>query len=229
MSQQDFYQAYAAILKRKKQAILCGGTGMYLQAALSENSMLEVPENEALRHELNTLSDKELVTKLLSLKPEQHNTTDIRNRERTIRAIEIELFQQKNRASINRSPVKKHLIMGIKMEREQLRSAIEDRLRHRLKNGMLEEVQALLAKGLTHEQLNYYGLEYRFLSLYLHKVFSYEEMYNGLLRAIRRFAKKQMTWFRRMEKQGATIHWMDASLPMEEKVAVILNCMNEKF
>src|SRR5690554_1980094 len=199
--QQDCFEAYREIKSRGNQAVLCGGTGMYIQAALNREKLLEVPENLALRSELNNHSQQELNDYLVNLNPKQHNKTDLTDRDRTLRAIEIEVYTQQYSDQKEFSPIKNYRIFGIQMPREELRNRIKTRLKERLKAGMIEEVEQLLANGVSHQQLQYYGLEYKFISLYLQKELSYDEMFDALLQAIRRFAKKQMTWYRRMEKQ----------------------------
>ena len=224
--QQDFYIAYEAIIRKGKTAILCGGTGLYLEAALAKEKMLEVPENTSLREELTVLSQKELINRLTSLIKNVHNNTDLIDRERTIRAIEIELFKSQH-VELQLSPVKKFKIIGLRMERENLRKRISERLEVRLQEGMMEEAERLLNQGVSHEQLDYYGLEYRFLSAYIQGKVSYDEMFEGLVQAIRRFAKKQMTWYRRMEKKGQIIYWIDAEESMDIKVQQALKLLNK--
>jgi len=225
--QQDCFEAFREIKSRGNQAVLCGGTGMYIQAALNREKLLEVPENLALRSELDNYSQQELNNYLINLNPKQHNKTDLTDRERTLRAIEIEVHTQQYSDQKEVSPIKNYRIFGIQMPREELRNRIKNRLKERLKAGMIEEVEQLLAKGVSHQQLQYYGLEYKFISLYLQKELSYDEMFDSLLQAIRRFAKKQMTWYRRMEKQGFKIDWIDAKLPLEEKLKFILSLCAE--
>lgn len=219
--QQDCFEAFREIKSRGNQAVLCGGTGMYIQAALNREKLLEVRENLALRSELDNYSQQELNNYLINLNPKQHNKTDLTDRERTLRAIEIEVHTQQYSAQKESSPIKNYRIFGIQMPREELRNRIKTRLKERLKAGMIEEVEQLVSNGVSHQQLQYYGLEYKFISLYLKKELSYDEMFEALLQAIRRFAKKQMTWYRRMEKQGFKIDWIDAKLPLEEKLKFI--------
>lgn len=225
--QQDCFEAYREIKSRGNQAVLCGGTGMYIQAALNREKLLEVPENLALRSELDNYSQQELNNYLINLNPKQHNKTDLIDRERTLRAIEIEVYTQQYSDQKEVSPIKNYRIFGIQMPREELRNRIKTRLKERLKAGMIEEVEQLVANGVSHQQLQYYGLEYKFISLYLQNKLSYDEMFDALLQAIRRFAKKQMTWYRRMEKQGFKIDWIDAKLPLEEKLKFILSLCAE--
>lgn len=214
--QRDFYTAHDSILERDKIPILCGGTGLYLEAALSDKRLLEVPINEELREELKNKSQDDLNEKLLAISESIHNTTDTLDRERTIRAIEIESFKKQNIAED--SPIKNFIVFGIKADREIIKRRIELRLKERLTSGMIEEVKVLLDSGVSLERLNYYGLEYKFIGNYLSGLINYDEMYTKLLQAIQRFAKKQMTWFRRMEKRGVEIHWIDGELNLEEKL-----------
>ena len=214
--QRDFYTAHDSILERDKIPILCGGTGLYLEAALSDKRLLEVPINEELREELKNKSQDDLNEKLLAISESIHNTTDTLDRERTIRAIEIESFKKQYIAED--SPIKNFIVFGIKADREIIKRRIELRLKERLTSGMIEEVKVLLDSGVSLERLNYYGLEYKFIGNYLSGLINYDEMYTKLLQAIQRFAKKQMTWFRRMEKRGVEIHWIDGELNLEEKL-----------
>lgn len=217
--QQDFYEAYKKIKSRDKTPILCGGTGLYIDAAINPKQMIRVKEDSLLRQELETLNQEELIEKLVFLNPKQHNQTDTINRDRTVRAIEIEIAKQKQK-TID-SPVGEYIVFGIKTDRSFVRERIEIRLKDRLNNGMIEEVETLVKQGVSYERLNYYGLEYKFIGQYLSGQLNNEEMYSGLLQAIHRFAKKQMTWFRRMEKNGTQIHWIDGSWTMEEKLGYI--------
>lgn len=224
--QQDFYKAYQKIVTMGKTAILCGGTGLYLEAALAENQMVEVPTNKKLREELGLLQQEELVKRLQLISGALHNQTDLLERERTIRAIEIEEFKKKSQPI--RSPIQQAIVIGLRMEREQLRERIAQRLKARWDEGMVEEVELLLKQGVTHEQLNYYGLEYRFISQFIKGELSFDEMNASLVQAIRRFAKKQMTWYRRMEKKGQYIEWIDALTSNDEKLNRALEIINKK-
>jgi len=224
--QRDFYSAYQKIIAHNKQPILCGGSGLYLQAALQKEQLLQVPKNESLRETFNDLTQEKLATELLKLNTKQHNETDLIDRERTLRAIEIESFKKENTPL--KSPVAEHVIFGIDMERSKLRSRIEERLNSRLNEGMVEEVEQLIKQGVSFEQLNYYGLEYRFIGQYLNNELNRQQMYDGLLQGIRRFAKKQMTWYRRMEKQGYVINWIPAEDSLSNKLELINNKINER-
>lgn len=217
----DFLKAYNDITEREKFPVLCGGSGLYIEAVLNNYQLIQVPKNHDLRKELDPKSLDELVCILLDMKPEQHNTTDTENRRRVIRAIEIETYLKQNPELSNNMPEINSLVVGVKYDREHRRKRITERLKQRLENGMLDEVQRLLDKGLTPEQLTYYGLEYKYLTLHLIGEMSYEEMFAKLEIAIHQFAKRQMTWFRRMEKHGTKIHWLDGFMPLEDKLTKI--------
>ncbi len=204
--QQDFLKTYQQIKENGKNVILCGGSGMYLDAALAEYKMSEVIINKNLRSELNNLSDDELVSKLSQLK-KLHNTTDSIDRERLIRAIEIETYLANNPKE--KMPKIDRIVFGLKGEREWIKQNIHHRLKERLETGMIEEVEQLLTLGINHEKLRYYGLEYKYISLYLANEIDKAALFTELYRAIAVFAKKQMTWFRRMEKTGTNILWLD--------------------
>ena len=221
--QQDFIEAYKDIRGRGKQAIMCGGTGMYLESVILAYNLTEVPTNEELRQELNGLTDKELREKLSSLS-QVHNTTDLKDRERLIRAIEIVTAgSQKPEASSRMTTSKiQHLVIGINLPRQKVRERITNRLKQRLDEGMLDEIRNLLDNGLKPEQLEFYGLEYKFLTQHITGEISYEEMFRLLNTAIHQFAKRQMTWFRRMEKKGVEINWIDGQLPLKDKIESIL-------
>ncbi|MAY84780.1 MAG: tRNA (adenosine(37)-N6)-dimethylallyltransferase MiaA [Flavobacteriales bacterium] len=212
--QRDFYQAVADVQFRAKVPILCGGTGMYLEAAISPFQLLEVPEDNDLRKELASMSLTELEEILRSLNPDLHNTTDTEDRNRAIRAIEIEKYKKEHQPE--RSAIQNYRLYGIRMDREQLRSRIKERLDQRLQEGMIKEVESLLNDGIEADKLFYYGLEYRYIAQYLIGEIDYNQMYTSLLQGIRRFAKKQMTWYRRMEKKGEDILWFDANEGIEK-------------
>lgn len=217
---QDFLKVFNDITARKKIPILCGGTGLYLDAVLSGYQLTKVPENMALRSLLSTKSITELTEILLSLRP-IHNTTDLLDRQRAIRAIEIAAFEKERPQAAGGFPEIKHLIFGVLFEREVIRRRITERLEKRLKDGMIEEVEKLLDSGLKPEQLTFYGLEYRYITDHITGKISREVMFRLLNTAIHQFAKRQMTWFRRMEKKGLKIHWIDGTLPEEAKVDII--------
>lgn len=223
----DFLNAYKDITERGKFPVLCGGSGLYLEAVLNNYKLIQVPKNHELRKKLEPKSLKELANILKQLKPELHNTTDTENRRRVLRAIEIETYMQDNPELRNDMPEINSLVVGVKFDRENRRKRITERLKQRLQEGMLEEVQRLLDKGLTPEQLTYYGLEYKYLTLHLIGEISYNEMFAKLEIAIHQFAKRQMTWFRRMEKHGTPIHWLDGFMPVDEKIRKIQQWLNE--
>ena len=218
--QKDFLKAYHDILDRGKIPVLCGGSGMYIEAAINGYQMIQVPVNEKLRKDLEAKTCDELEAMLASLKT-LHNRSDTDTRKRTIRAIEIAMFQAEHSQEYADYPKIQPLFIGVRYDRESRRQRITQRLRQRLDEGMIEEVQVLLDNGLTSEQLEYYGLEYKFLVKYLSKELTYPQMSEQLNTAIHQFAKRQMTWFRRMERNGATIHWLDGYMPMEEKLREI--------
>ncbi|MFO7998800.1 MAG: tRNA (adenosine(37)-N6)-dimethylallyltransferase MiaA [Bacteroidales bacterium] len=219
--QQDFLRAYHHIVKRNKQPLLCGGTGLYIEAALKGYALRRVPSNPVLRKKLQDMTWQEMTEMLSGFRP-LHNTTDTTDRERLVRAIEIEAYNKKHPADQADYPELRPVIFCIRLEREEVRNRITRRLKNRLERGMLEEINHLIKKGLKPGQLMFYGLEYRYLTLYSTGEISYEEMFAKLNTAIHQFAKRQMTWFRRMEKRGFLIHWLDGNLPMEEKVAIVL-------
>jgi len=216
--QQDFLKAYADVCRRGKFPVLCGGSGLYVEAVLKNYKLIQVPPSPELRAELETKDLDELTEILKSIKEDMHNTTDVETKKRAIRAIEIEVYL-KDHPEIDRSmPDINSLVVGVKYDRLSRRKRITERLKQRLDVGMLDEVQALLDNGLTPEQLTYYGLEYKYLTLHLTGELTYNEMFKGLETAIHQFAKRQMTWFRRMERQGTEIHWLDGYMPLEEKL-----------
>ncbi|MGL5689602.1 MAG: tRNA (adenosine(37)-N6)-dimethylallyltransferase MiaA [Bacteroidales bacterium] len=215
--QHDFFKAFEEIRAKGKLPVLCGGTGLYIESVLKGYKLLSVPENKELRELLADKSLQEL-TGLLSKYKKLHNITDVDTVKRAIRAIEIEEYYLSQSPDINEFEPLKSLIIGIDIDRELRREKISRRLRTRFEEGMLDEVQALLNEGITPEDLIYYGLEYKFMTQYLTGQISYDQMYEGLEVAIHQFAKRQMTWFRGMERRGFHIHWLDAQLPTEEKI-----------
>jgi tRNA dimethylallyltransferase len=220
--QNDFAEVFHDIHHRGKFPVLCGGSGLYLESVLKDYKLIHVPPNSQLRKELEGKSLDELVEILKSLKPRLHNKTDIETERRAIRAIEIEMFARENPEKETALPEVISLNIGIAVDRETRRERISRRLKQRLEEGMLDEVQNLLKSGLTPKQLIYYGLEYKYLTLHLTGELSRQEMFEKLEIAIHQFAKRQMTWFRGMEKRGTKIYWIDANLPMEEKVGKVL-------
>lgn len=221
--QTDFIRVFEEIQTRNKFPILCGGSGLYLEAVLKNYLLIEVPPNKELRKELEGKNLEELTEILKEMKPKLHNHTDVETDRRAVRAIEIEKYYAENPKLDSSFPEIKSLNIGIDFDRELRRQRITSRLKQRLEDGMLDEVQTLLDSGLTPDQLIYYGLEYKFLTLHLIGELTFQEMYDKLEIAIHQFAKRQMTWFRGMEKRGTKIHWIDGHLPMEEKVKEIYN------
>ncbi len=215
--QRDFEGAFAEISRRGKMPLLVGGTGMYVEAVTKGYRLVPVPINEQLRLDLGKKELDELGAILKKMKPELHNTTDTRHKKRTIRAIEIATYYQENDLKEESFPEIDSLIFGVKFDRDSRRRRISERLRSRLNEGMIEEVEGLL-KRVKAEDLIFYGLEYKYLTLYLIGKLSREEMTDKLEIAIHQFAKRQMTWFRKMEREGTKIHWIDGHLPMEEKL-----------
>ncbi len=216
----DFLKAFGEIVSKKKVPVLCGGTGMYLEAVLSGYRLVEVPENKALRIALESKSLKEL-NQILAGYRKVHNTTDSTDLSRIIRAIEIEEYKKSHPREEEDFPEIKHYIFGLHFERSEIRQRITARLKQRLNQGMVDEVKHLLNKGLKPEQLTFYGLEYRYLTDYVIEKITYDEMFRLLNTAIHQFAKRQMTWFRRMEKKGFKIHWLDGKMPIGEKLSEI--------
>jgi tRNA dimethylallyltransferase len=249
--QQDFFDAYEDIRSRGAVPILCGGTGLYIEAVLKGYHLSPVPQNQALRDALEGRSLAELTQMLKELKAKtgsnMHNTTDVDSCQRAIRAIEIETAVladqtapdpsysggeintdfprsggEKVTVALREMPAVDSLIIGVNIDRELRREKITRRLKARLEEGMIEEVRALLDEGIPADDLIYYGLEYKFVTEYLIGQITYDEMFTRLEIAIHQFAKRQMTWFRGMERRGFKINWIDATLPMEQKVAKIL-------
>ena len=220
--QQDFFDAYQDIRSRGAVPILCGGTGLYIEAVLKGYKLSPVPQNQELRDSLEGKSLEELTQMLTQLKAKtgsnMHNTTDVDSCQRAIRAIEIETYNLEHPVPRRELPPVDSLIIGINIDRELRREKITRRLKARLENGMVEEVKALLDEGIPSEDLIYYGLEYKFVTEYLTGQLTYDEMFTRLEIAIHQFAKRQMTWFRGMERRGFKINWIDATLPMEEKI-----------
>lgn len=225
--QKDFLKVFEEVTNRGKLPVMCGGSGLYLEAILKNYKLIQVPLNEELRNKLEGKSLDELTEILKTYKSELHNQTDIENEKRAIRAIEIEEYYLTHPEINIGMPDIRSLVIGVQFDRQTRRKRITSRLRQRLREGMLDEVQRLLDSGLTPEQLTYYGLEYKFMTLHLTGELTYQEMFDGLNVAIHQFAKRQMTWFRRMEKQGIEIRWLDGFMPLEEKVAKVVEWYNE--
>jgi tRNA dimethylallyltransferase len=219
--QQDFARAFTGITGRGKLPVLCGGTGLYLESVISHYRLLNVPANPNLRRELALKGTGELENMLEGYGP-LHNVTDTSSRKRLIRAIEIADYQSRHATETSVLPDLTPLVTGIRYEREVRRQRITERLKERLQQGMVEEVQALLNSGIPHEKLRYYGLEYKYISMYLAGELTHDEMVSRLKTAIHQFAKRQMTYFRGMQRRGVPIHWIEGELPQEAKVEQII-------
>ena len=227
--QQDFLKAYEDIQDRGAQPILCGGTGLYIESVLKAYQLSPVPQNPELRNRLATKSLAELTEVLRELKKRNgsvmHNTTDVDSVQRAIRAIEIEEYNLHTPTPLRPFPEIPYVIIGVDIDRDLRRKKISQRLQQRIDDGMVEEIRGLLDRGIPADDLIYYGLEYKYVTEYAIGRLSYEEMFRQLEIAIHQFAKRQMTWFRGMERRGFTIHWIDATLPMEEKVEKVLRVL----
>ena len=227
--QQDFWDVYRQIRDRGTVPILCGGTGLYIEAVLKGYRLSPVPQNQALRDALEGRSLAELTEMLRQLKARSgttmHNTTDVDSAQRAIRAIEIEQYTLDHPMPLRELPAVESLIIGVNIDRDLRREKITRRLRARLDEGMADEVRSLLDEGIAPENLTYYGLEYKYVTEYVVGHLSFDEMFRQLEIAIHQFAKRQMTWFRGMERRGFHIHWIDATLPMDTKVEAILRLM----
>jgi tRNA dimethylallyltransferase len=215
--QKHFLEAYIEIKARENMPVLCGGSGMYIDAVTKGYRLMHVPQNKRLRKNLESKSLKEL-SGILSTYKKLHNITDIDTRKRAIRAIEIEEYYKSGRIPEHNYPKINNIFFGIKLEVITRRERISSRLHERLKSGMVEEVQNLLKEGLGAEDLIYYGLEYKYITQYITGDLDYDTMVEKLNTAIQQFAKRQMTWFRKMEREGARIHWLDGNMPLEEKI-----------
>lgn len=222
--QRDFIRVWNDIRSRHRTAILCGGSGLYIQAVTSNYHLPKVPVNEALRKNLENKTLEELQDLLQSMK-KLHNKTDTDTKEHAIRAIEIERFNLYHPDVVPDMPVLRTLFIGIRFERQEERKRITERLQQRLQQGMMEEVSMLMKKGLTYEDLAYYGLEYKYITMHLSGMITYEDMVTKLNTAIHQFAKRQMTWFRKMEREGTVIHWMNGALPVKEKLDAALRLL----
>jgi tRNA dimethylallyltransferase len=223
--QKDFVNIFEELNRRQKPALLCGGSGLYVEAVVQGYKLIQVPLNQQLRDELEPKSLDEMRI-ILSQFKNLHNTSDVDNTKRAVRAIEIESYYASHPEIDFSYPEINALLIGVKFDRASQRRRITERLTFRLKNGMVEEVEELLKQGLTPDQLIYYGLEYKFLTQYITGKLSYGQMFNGLNTAIHQFAKRQMTWFRRMENQGMKIHWLDGYQPIEEKLERIFSLLS---
>ncbi len=223
--QKAFLNAFEDIRKRKKQAILAGGTGMYIEAVLAGYRMLEVPENTKLRNDLADLEMGVLQQKLAQLRP-LHNTSDTADRQRLVRAIEIELYNRAHADERANWPEFKSRIFAVRLDRDTIRQRITARLHARLKEGMIDEIHTLL-KNHQPDELRFYGLEYRYLTDYAQGILTYDQMFAQLNTAIHQFAKRQMTWFRRMERKGFQLEWIDGRMTAEERTAEICKMLDK--
>ena len=224
--QQDFFDVYQDIRNRGVVPILCGGTGLYIEAVLKGYKLSPVPQNPELRSKLEGKTLVELTEMLVELKRQSgsnmHNTTDVDSCQRAIRAIEVETYNLEHPVPRRELPPVDSLIIGVNIDREARREKITKRLKARLEEGMIDEVRGLLDEGIPADDLIYYGLEYKFVTEYIVGKTTYDEMFTRLEIAIHQFAKRQMTWFRGMERRGFTIRWIDAMQPMDVKVKEIL-------
>lgn len=223
--QQDFHKAYSDIRSRGKVPILCGGTGLYIESVLRGYSLSPVPQNPELRKSLEGRSLAELTDILVNLKEQtgsaMHNTTDVDSCQRAIRAIEIESYNLQTPLEKRAMPPVDSLVIGVSIDRDLRRERITRRLKQRLDNGMVDEIRGLLDKGVSRDDLVYYGLEYKYVTMYAVGELSYDEMFRQLEIAIHQFAKRQMTWFRGMERRGVKINWIDSTLDMDDKIKKI--------
>ena len=225
--QHDFFRVFRDIESRGKLPILCGGTGMYIEAVLKGYKLLDVPQNPTLRQSLQGKSLAELEQILASYKV-LHNKTDVDSAQRAIRAIEIEEYYRTEAPGRNEYEPINSLIIGVDIDRDTRRAKISQRLRARLAEGMVDEVRQLIDQGVKPDDLIYYGLEYKFVTQYVIEQLSYEEMVTQLEIAIHQFAKRQMTWFRGMERRGSTIHWVNAAWETARKIDTILELLTKE-
>lgn len=223
----DFVRSLADIRSRTKLPILCGGSGLYVQTALEGNELSSVPVNNNLRQQLNKLGKKELQDHFDLIAPNLQEKLDKTSTKRIIRAIEIDYFLQSNPIPVLDKPNINPVLFGIDISRNERRDKISRRLKERLENGMIEEVQKLQQK-ISNEDIKYYGLEYLFVTEYLEKKYDFNELFRRLEIAIHQFSKRQMTWFRKMEKDGYTIHWINHTISLEQKLNYIREILNEK-
>lgn len=228
--QQDFYDAYVDVQSRGVLPVLCGGTGLYIESVLKGYHLSPVPQNETLRKQLAGKSLEELTAVLQHLKAKtgsnMHNRTDVDTAQRAIRAIEIDTYNIEHPMPERELPAVDSLVIGVSIDRDSRREKITHRLKARLEEGMIDEIKGLIDSGVPAENLIYYGLEYKYITEYVIGKTTYDEMFRGLEIAIHQFAKRQMTWFRGMERRGVTIHWIDALQPMEKKVQQIVKMVS---
>jgi tRNA dimethylallyltransferase len=223
--QRDFLNAYSMLKEKKKFPVVCGGSGMYADSIISGYKMEEVPPDSGLRAELDKKSMEEL-KEILSTYKDLHNITDIDTKKRVIRAIEIEHFNKSRKKKNIGFPKVNSLVVGVLFDRDTRRERITERLKQRLSSGMVDEVKNLMTQGVDTDTLIYYGLEYKYIALYLAGKITYSSMASELEIAIHQFAKRQMTWFRGMERRGTKINWIDGNMPVDEKVGKILNLLS---
>ncbi len=224
--QSDFFKAFEQVQKNKHLPIMCGGTGMYIESVLKKYKLINVPLNEALRAELKNKSINELESILGEFK-NLHNQTDTETIPRAIRAIEIETYYSKHPDIALELPPINPLIIGVNIDRLARRKKITSRLKKRIDEGMIDEVQTLIDNGVKSEDLIYYGLEYKYLTMHVNGKITYKEMFDKLNVSIHQFAKRQMTWFRGMERKGTKIHWVDAFEPMEERIDRVMQLLSK--
>lgn len=222
--QNDFIRAFNDIVLRGRQPILCGGTGMYIEAVVKGYQLADAPIDPDFRQRMEAFTDEELTERLAGY-IKLHNHTDTEDRDRLLRALEIQEYHIQHPDEYPHMPDMEHIIVGVTYPREIVIERIGIRLRQRLEEGMIDEVRSLLDSGVPEERLLRYGLEYRHITRYVKNLCTYEEMYENLYTDIRRFSKRQMTWFRRMERQGIPIHWIDGTQPFEAKVQQVLTLM----
>lgn len=222
--QNDFIAAYNNIVERGRQPILCGGTGMYIDAVVRGYQLADAPVDPDFRRRMEAFTDEQLTARLASF-IKLHNHTDTEDRDRLLRALEIQEYHSLHPDRYPHMPDMDHVIVCVAYPREQVIERIGIRLRQRLDQGMVDEVQRLLDSGVAATRLMRYGLEYRHITRYLQHQCSYDEMYRDLYTDIRRFAKRQMTWFRRMERQGVPLHWLDGTLPFDKKIDIVEELM----
>ena len=226
--QEDFLRTYRDLMARGKDAVLCGGSGLYVESVLKGYAMMPVPEDKALRSRLEGKTLDEL-TAILATYKRLHNTTDTDTPKRAIRAIEIEEYYRANNITARQFPSIDSIVFGIQVDRETRRQRISRRLDARLVGGLADEVRRLLDGGVAADDLKYYGLEYKYVTAYVLGEMPYDEMHDKLETAIHQFAKRQMTWFRGMERRGIAINWIDGSLPLETKLAMMIEMINQKY
>ncbi len=225
--QTHFLEAFNDIAKRGTFPILCGGSGLYIEAAIKGYKLIAVPENIDLRLELSAKTQDEL-EKILKSYKKLHNQTDTVNCKRLIRAIEIEEFYARTGGDDYQYPAIRNIVFGIVFPRHQQRVRITERLKQRLADGMIDEVRQLIDRGVKPTELIYYGLEYKWITRFILGEISYDEMFTGLNTAIHQFAKRQMTWFRKMERSGVEINWIDGNLPIDNKLELILQKLQKE-